>query len=85
MVQPVAIFYPIRNPETNKIEINPVTLFIGGTSIGESFDLITHAPSIDVEVHFLEPIHSKGKTRDEIAKHAYYEVVDAIKSIKKRR
>ena len=85
MVQPVAIFYPIRNPETNKIEINPVTLFLSGTSNGESFDLITHAPSIDVEVHFLEPIHSKGKTRDEIAKHAYDEVVDAIKSIKKRR
>ena len=82
MVQPVAIFYPIRNPETNKIEINPVTLFLGGTSNGESFDLITHAPSIDVEVHFLEPIHSKGKTRDEIAKHAYDEVVDAIKAIK---
>lgn len=85
MVQPVAIFYPMRNPETSKIEINPVTLFLGGTSIGESFDLITRAPSIDVEVHFLEPIHSKGKTRDEIAQHAYNEVVDAIKSIKKRR
>ena len=85
MVQPVAIFYPIRNSESNKIEINPVTLFLGGMSIGESFNLITRAPSIDVEVHFLDPIHSKGKTRDEIAQHAYDEVVAAIKSIKKRR
>ncbi len=85
MVQPVAIFYPIRNPGTNKIEVNPVTLFLGNTSIGESFNLITRAPSIDVEVHFLKPIHSKNKTRDEIAQHAYDEVVAAIKSIKKRK
>ncbi|NOR43290.1 MAG: hypothetical protein GQ572_08120, partial [Gammaproteobacteria bacterium] len=84
MVQPVAIFYPIRNSESNKIEINPVTLFLGGMSIGESFNLITRAPSIDVEVHFLDPIHSKGKTRDEIAQHAFEEVVAAIKSIKTR-
>ena len=84
MVQPVAIFYPVRSPQTSKIEINPVTLLLGDTSIGESFDLITRAPSIDVEVHFLKPIHSKDKTRDEIAQHAYDEVVTAIKSIKTR-
>ena len=85
MVQPVAIFYPVRNPETKKIEVNPVTLFVGNRSIGESFNLITRAPGIDVEVHFLEPIHSKDKTRDEIAQHAYDEVVAAIKSIKTRK
>jgi len=85
MVQPVAIFYPVRNPESNKIEINPVTLFLGGRSAGESFDLIAREPSIDVEVHFLQPIHSKNKTRDEIAQHAFDEVVAAIKSIKTRR
>ena len=85
MVQPVAIFYPVRNPESNKIEINPVTLFLAGTSAGESFDLIARAPSIDVEVHFLQPIHSKNKTRDEIAQHAFDEVVAAIKTIKKRK
>ncbi len=85
MVQPVAIFYPVRNPESNKIEINPVTLFLAGTSAGESFDLIARAPSIDVEVHFLQPINSKDKTRDEIAQHAFDQVVAAIKSIKTRR
>jgi len=84
MVQPVAIFYPARTPKTNKIEINPVTLFLGNTTIGESFGLITRAPSIDVEVHFLKPINSTGMTRDEIAQHAFEEVVDAIKTIKKR-
>jgi 1-acyl-sn-glycerol-3-phosphate acyltransferase len=85
MVQPVAIFYPVRNPQNNKIEINPVTLFLAGRSTAESFDLITRAASIDVEVHFLEPIHSKGKTRDEIAQHAFDEVVAAIKSIKTQK
>ncbi|NOQ89323.1 MAG: hypothetical protein GQ549_00075 [Gammaproteobacteria bacterium] len=84
MVQPVAIFYPILNPETQRLEINPVTLFLGNTSMKKSFDLITRADRIDVEVHFLKPIDSSGKTRDEIALHAYDEVVDAIKTIKKR-
>ncbi len=84
MVQPVAIFYPVTNPETNKLEINPVTLFMGNTTMGESFNLITRAKKINAEVHFLEPINSTGKTRNEIAQHAYEEVVDAIKSIKTR-
>lgn len=84
MVQPVAIFYPVLNPETQETGINPVTLFLGGTTIGESADLIFRSPSIDVEVHYLEPINSSGKTRDQIAQHAYAEVVDAIKKIKKR-
>ena len=84
MVQPIAIFFPLKNPETGKPEINPVTLFMGNTSIAESFDLIARAPSVDVEVHFLKPISSKGKTRNEISQHAYDEVVDAISAIKKR-
>ncbi len=84
MVQPIAIFFPVKNPETHKTEINPATLFLGETSIAESYDLIARSPHIDAEVHFLEPIHSKGKTRDEISQHAYDEVVEAIKSIKKR-
>jgi 1-acyl-sn-glycerol-3-phosphate acyltransferase len=85
MVQPVAIFYPVTNPETNEIEINPVSLFFGGITTGKSFDLITRAPGIDVEVHFLRPIDSTGKKRDEIAQHAYDEVVEAIKSIKNQK
>lgn len=84
IVQPVAIFYPKINPATGKTELNPATLFIGNTTIAESFDLVTRAPGIDVEVHFLETISSKGKTRDEISQHAYDEVVEAIKAIKTR-
>ena len=84
MVQPIAIFFPLVNPETGRKEMNPATLFMGDTSIAESFDLIAREPCIDVEVHFLKPISSKGKTRNEISQHAYDEVVDAISSIKKR-
>ena len=84
MVQPVAIFFPLKNQERNKTELNPVTLFIDDMSIGESFDLVARAPYIEAEVHFLKPISSKGKTRNEIANHAYEEVVDAISIIKKQ-
>ncbi len=84
MVQPVAIFFPLKNQERNKTELNPVTLFIDDMSIGESFDLVTRTPHIEAEVHFLKPISSKGRTRNEIANHAYEEVVDAISIIKKQ-
>lgn len=84
MVQPVAIFYPVRNPKTNRREINPVALFLGDTTTGDSFDLIVRSPGMDVEVHFLKPIDSSNITRNEVAQHAYEEVVDAIISIKTR-
>ena len=84
MVQPVAIFYPIFNEEKKKTEVNSVALFVGETTIGESADIVFRTSNIDVEVHYLKPISSLGKTRDEITKHAYDEVVGAIKSIKKR-
>ena len=84
MVQPIAIFFPQLNSDRSRTELNPLTLFIGDMSIAESFSLIARAPSIEAEVHFLKPISSKGKTRDEISQHAYDEVVDAIIAIKKR-
>jgi len=84
MVQPVAIFYPKKNERTGATEINPTTLFTGKTTIGESVDLIIRSPRIDVEVHFLKPIKSTGYSREEIAQHAFEEVVAAIKEIKKR-
>lgn len=83
-VQPVAIFYPVINQETLKTEVNPDALFIGNMSISESVDRIFRASHIDVEVHYLRPISSKGKMRNEIAGHAFNEVVAAIKDIKKR-
>ncbi|MDT8281301.1 MAG: lysophospholipid acyltransferase family protein [Gammaproteobacteria bacterium] len=85
MVQPVAIFYPVKDPETEKKAINPAILYLDNTSIAKSFDLISRTSSIDVEVHFLKPISSTGQTRNEIAQHAFDEVVAAINSIKGQR
>jgi 1-acyl-sn-glycerol-3-phosphate acyltransferase len=84
MVQPIAVFYPRVNPETQKIELNPDMLFINDTTIGESANLIFRSSDIDVEVHYLEPIDSTGKSRDEISQHAYDEVEEAIRLIKKQ-
>ena len=83
-IQPIAIFYPVTNPENQHTEINPSALFIGDTTAGESMNLILKEPSIDVEVHYLKPIEARGKTRNELAIHAYEEVVDAISAIKHR-
>ncbi len=85
MVQPVAIFYPRRHSAADNIEINPVILYTAGISVAESFDLISRAASIDVEVHFLEPVHSEGKTRGAIARNAYDEVAAALSVMKTRK
>lgn len=81
-IQPIAIFYPKINPETGKTEINPATLFFGEITAGESINLILREASITVEVHFLKPIEAKDKTRNELAQHAYDEVIEAIALIK---
>ena len=83
MVQPVAIFYPRKNPDSGEIELNPTTLFIGDTGIGESFGNIARSSHTDVEVHFLTPINSNGLSRDEIAQHAFDEVSQKIAEILK--
>jgi 1-acyl-sn-glycerol-3-phosphate acyltransferase len=84
MVQPVAIFYPRHNAETGETEINPAILFYGGIRTSESFDRIARARRIDVEVHFLAPIDSTGKMRDEVAQHAHDQVVEAVEQIKSK-
>jgi hypothetical protein len=84
MVQPVAIFYPKLNAETGKTDINPNSLFFGEVGARESFNRVVRAPGINVEVHFLEPIDASGRRRDEIARHAYNEVAEAIDLIKNR-
>jgi 1-acyl-sn-glycerol-3-phosphate acyltransferase len=84
MVQPIAIFYPIKNPETQKHKLNSTILFTGNTSMGESYNLIARSRSIDVEVHFLKPISIRNQSRKEIAQHAFEEVAEAITSIKNR-
>lgn len=84
-VQPVAIFYPKYNPDTGKTELNPAIRFINDDTIGESANLIVREPSIDVEVHFLDPIECRDRSRDELAQHAYNEVIKVIDDIKNRQ
>jgi 1-acyl-sn-glycerol-3-phosphate acyltransferase len=83
-IQPIAIFFPYRDPDTGQTMLNPATLFIGDISIGESVRQIIRQRSIDVEVHFLEPIECRHRTRDELASHAFEEVEAAFYEIKSR-
>ncbi len=82
MVQPVAIFYPVTDTTTKRVTLDPNTLFIGDMGIGESSDLVMQAATIKAEVHFLEPVSSAGKTRDELALYCYNKVSEAISKIK---
>lgn len=84
-IQPVAIFYPKLNSTSGQIETNPAALFIGNTTAGESMHRVLAEASIDVEVHFLQPIDARDRTRYELAQHAYDEVVEAIAMIKQSR
>lgn len=81
-IQPVAIYYPWRNPQTGCIEANPDALFTGNTSIGESFDHVSRAPLIEVEVHYLPPIDARDRTRGELSLYAYEQVIAAIHEIR---
>ena len=84
MVQPIAIFYPSKDLETQKQRLNPAILFTGDTTMGESYDLVSRSSSIDVEVHYLKPISISNQSRKEIAQHAFDEVAEAITLIKNR-
>jgi len=84
MVQPIAIFYPSKDPETQKQKLNPTIFFTGNATMGESYDLISRSHYIDVEVFFLKPINITNQSRKEIARHAFDEVSEAITSIKNR-
>lgn len=82
IIQPIAIFFPARDPHTGQTVLNPATLFVGDTGLGESASLVVQQKTIDAEVHFLKPIECKHRTRDELAKHAYNEVKEAIYRIR---
>jgi len=81
MVQPIAIFYPDTHSSTQHITLNENALFIGDTSFGESANLIMRTKNIDAEVHFLEPVSSAGKTRDELTQYCFEKVTEAITKI----
>jgi 1-acyl-sn-glycerol-3-phosphate acyltransferase len=75
-VQPVAIRYPSLNGE----HVHPAALFIGDITIGRSILNIMTAKNLFAEVHFLEPIKTKGKQRDELASYAEEQVRTLIEN-----
>ena len=66
VVQPIAIRYP-KNNENN---VHPAALFVGDTTMAQSFKKIMSAPDLVAEVHFLEPVEVTNKNRDELAAYA---------------
>ena len=78
MIQPVAIFYPAGNKPAEPSGLDSATLFFGEMSAGQSLDRIMRSPAIDAEVFFLPPFSSEGKTRDQLARHAWRAVKEKL-------
>ena len=65
LVQPVAIRYPDENGNMHE-----AALYIGDMSVTQSIKNIITTKGIVAELHFLEPIDTQGKSRDELARYA---------------
>jgi 1-acyl-sn-glycerol-3-phosphate acyltransferase len=76
VVQPIALRYP-KNNENN---VHPAALFVGDTTMAQSFKKIMSASDLVVEVHFLEPIEVTNKNRDELATYAENRVREVIEN-----
>ena len=66
LVQPVAIRYP----DTKGGAVHEAVLYIGDTTFMQSAKNIMAAKDIIAELHFLEPVNTLNKTRDELARYA---------------
>lgn len=75
-IQPVAIHYPSLNGE----KVHPAALFVGDITMKQSIASIMSAKNLRVELHFLEPVSTTGKKRDELASHAEQQVRAAIEN-----
>jgi 1-acyl-sn-glycerol-3-phosphate acyltransferase len=75
-VQPIAIIYPSIDGRTT----HPDALFTGGITMGQSFLKILKASTLVAELHFLQPISTVGKTRDELASYAQQQVTVTIEN-----
>ncbi len=75
-VQPVAIIYP---PPDQSGQLNhPAVLFVGNTTMAQSFSRMLRAKTIEARIRLLAPIDTTNKTRNEIATLAQQAVGDAI-------
>ena len=62
MIQPIVIRYP------HEEGVHPKVALIDDISIYQSAIGMLGEPHIKVEVHFLEPVSSQNKSRDELAR-----------------
>jgi len=65
LVQPVAIRYP-----DEKGNMHEAALFIDDMSFAESAKNIMTTKGMVAELHFLESVDTRGKSRDELARYA---------------
>lgn len=75
LIQPVALFYPDESGHA----INRKVLYIDEMHFLKSVFTILATPNIPAEVHFLEPIEAKGKSRDELARYCHDSIYKIIK------
>ena len=68
-IQPVAIRYPDKEGKMHE-----AALFIDDMSFAESIRNIMTAKGLVAELHFLEPVNTRGKSRDELAREAEEQV-----------
>ncbi len=78
MVQPVAVFYPAPESRSTSPALDPRVLFVGDTTMKASAARILRAKTILAEVHFLEPVSSAGKDRQQLAAYCQEKVAAAI-------
>lgn len=78
-VQPVAIIYP---PPHYSNQLNhPAVLFVGNTTMAQSFSRMLRAKTIEARIRLLAPIDTTNKTRNEIANLAQQAIADAIAEV----
>ena len=64
-IQPVAIHYPDENGN-----MHAAALYIGDMSFGQSAKNIMATKGLVAELHFLEPVNTQNKSRDELARES---------------
>lgn len=65
LIQPIAIRYPDSMNNT----VHKSILYTGDTSFTQSIKNVISAKNLIAELYFLEPINTKNKTRDELARY----------------
>ncbi len=75
-VQPVAILYPPPR-EVNQLN-HPAVLFVGDTTMMQSFSRMLRAKTVEAHIILPDPIDTSGKTRDEVARLAQQAVANSI-------